>query len=154
MRRVLMLLALWISAPALVSAAPSFAGSKACKMCHLKTHKSWAATPHATAFARLKADEQKKAECIECHVVGLGQEGGYDPANPDVEKQNVGCESCHGPGSDHVALMKKDRKAEPGMSKPTEATCTGCHNSKSPSFKGFDYKTALAKGVHEHPAVQ
>ncbi|HEX9637660.1 MAG TPA: cytochrome c family protein [Acidobacteriota bacterium] len=141
-----------LALPALVLAEPSFSGTKACKICHLKIHKSWAATPHATVFSKLKPEEQKSADCVGCHSVGFGQ-GGFDPAKPDPELQNVGCESCHGPGSVHVATMKKDKKAEPNMSKPTEATCTGCHNSKSPTFKGFDYKEALEKGVHERPTA-
>ena len=152
MRRIGFSILAALALPALVAAAPSFSGSKACKICHLKIHKSWATTVHATAFSKLKTEEQKNTECLACHTIGLGKAGGYDPASPNAELQNVGCESCHSPGSDHIALMKKDKKAEPGMSKPTEATCTGCHNSKSPSFKGFNYKEALEKGIHEHPA--
>jgi len=31
---------------------------------------------------------------------------------------------------------------------PDETTCTGCHNSKSPTFKGFDFATAKEKIKH------
>jgi nitrate/TMAO reductase-like tetraheme cytochrome c subunit len=154
MRRIGLSILVALALPALAAAAePSFAGNKACKICHLKVHKSWAATLHAAAFSKLKAEEQKNAECVGCHTVGFGKPSGYTVAEANPELQNVGCEDCHGPGSDHIARMKKDKKAEPGMAKPTEATCTGCHNSKSPNFKGFNYKEALEKGIHEHAAA-
>jgi hypothetical protein len=37
------------------------------------------------------------------------------------------------------------------MRTPDEKTCLKCHNADSPTFKGFDYKAALAKIEHHIP---
>lgn len=42
-------------------------------------------------------------QCIGCHVTG------YDPAQKTHAQLGVGCETCHGPGSEHMA--SGDRKA-------------------------------------------
>jgi hypothetical protein len=42
---------------------------------------------------------------------------------------------------------RKEWKAA-GLVIPTEATCKGCHNEKSPHFKGFDFKTMSEKIKH------
>jgi hypothetical protein len=39
-----------------------------------------------------------------------------------------------------------------GLRMPDEKVCTGCHNAESPTFKSFDFKTALAKIAHPNPA--
>jgi hypothetical protein len=35
-----------------------------------------------------------------------------------------------------------------GLQVGGEATCKRCHNSDSPTFKGFDYATAMKKISH------
>jgi hypothetical protein len=37
------------------------------------------------------------------------------------------------------------------MLTPSEATCKGCHNSESPTFKSFDYASAQATIAHPNP---
>ena len=49
--------------------------------------------------------EDGKAACLECHTTGYGKTGGFDPALPHAQQPDlarVGCESCHGPGGDHI----------------------------------------------------
>ncbi len=56
--------------------------------------------------------------CAPCHTVGYGQlsAGGFDPAYPwnDTANSNnanllsIGCEACHGPGSEHQSTMNGD----------------------------------------------
>ena len=36
-------------------------------------------------------------------MVGFGAPGGYSEAAPRKYLENVGCESCHGPGGGHLA---------------------------------------------------
>ena len=74
-------------------------------------------TRHAHAYDTLvKARDPKlrqfDGECIACHTVGFKHHTGYQDPPPgatpkQVEKHNlklldVGCESCHGPGSAHA----------------------------------------------------
>jgi peroxiredoxin len=82
-------------------------GSEACRSCHEAEFATWAAGPHAAALASL-AREQKQGDpdCLRCHTTGFGKSGGFPPDadvadHPDLAR--VGCESCHGPGGNHVA---------------------------------------------------
>ena len=136
---------------------PTYIGSAKCKMCHIEQHKVWVGSKHATACSALKPEEASKAECAPCHTTGFAMK-----ADAVVSAEAaVGCESCHGPGSLYAAKGVKDKKAfkaDPegsrkawiaaGLVIPTEATCTGCHNEKSPTFKGFEAATAMAAIKH------
>lgn len=122
-----------------------YVGEAKCKTCHKAQHESWAATKHANAWAALKPEEQKKAECVECHSVGKTE--------TDSLLVNVGCESCHGPGSEYKAMKTMKDKAlatAAGLLPINEATCVRCHNKKSPTFKGFNFAEAVKTGVHAH----
>jgi len=136
--------------------AAQYAGAAKCKTCHLKEFNTWAASPHAKAFEKLSPEDRKKPECVGCHVTGLGK-----PAAPGALLEGVQCESCHGPGSLYKAVTIMSKKAyetdregshkkalEAGLIIPTEATCKGCHNEKSPNYKPFDFKTYSEKIKH------
>jgi len=45
-----------------------------------------------------------KTECLGCHTTG------YDAAAGTYVEAGVGCERCHGPGSEHIAAAAADRK--------------------------------------------
>lgn len=149
----------------------AFVGADKCKMCHNSEAKGaqytkWSQTPHAKAYAALAsepakkiasekgiADPQKAAECLKCHVTGHGM-----PAEKLTDKykveDGVGCESCHGAGGDYwkMDVMKDQAKSiAAGLVIPDEKTCTKCHNSESPTFKGFNFKEAAAKIAHPNP---
>jgi hypothetical protein len=151
-------------------AKATYVGNAKCKMCHMKVHAAWASTGHAKAFANLAAADEKavaawaaklKVEvngaakeseaCIGCHVVGHGK-GGYPQADSakNAAFEGVGCESCHGAGSLHIASKPADKKATMATA-PTAATCTGCHTKEaSPEFK---FEEAKKTGVHAVPAA-
>jgi len=81
-------------------------GSESCQECHQSEYETWAASPHATAVETLsKADKSTDADCLACHTTGFGRPGGF-PKDGAVESHTdlarVGCESCHGPGAEHV----------------------------------------------------
>lgn len=124
-----------------LSADHEYIGAQKCRPCHLIEYKSWEKTPHARALDSLKPEEQAKAECVSCHVTG-GRK----------ELAGVQCEACHGPGKDYAPkeIMKKAAKSKAaGLLVPDEKSCRGCHNEKSPQFKGFDFP-AMVKKVHQH----
>jgi peroxiredoxin/nitrate/TMAO reductase-like tetraheme cytochrome c subunit len=81
-------------------------GSESCRDCHEGEYETWAASPHAAAVTTLsKAGKSTHADCLACHTTGFGRPGGF-PRDGLVESHSdlarVGCESCHGPGGDHV----------------------------------------------------
>lgn len=86
-----------------VRAAAAFAGTESCVSCHQQATEIWKKTGHADAFATLA---QRKADadpnCIGCHTVGFGSASGYRREFAGKKLADVGCESCHGPGSLHV----------------------------------------------------
>ena len=133
-----------------MAAVPTYVGSDKCKICHKDQFTAWEGSKHSKAWAALKPEEQKKADCVGCHSTGSA-------AIP-----NVGCESCHGAGSEFKspAIMNKAKwTADPagqlklataaGLNpKPDEAVCTKCHNKKSPNFKSFNFNEAKTKIKH------
>jgi hypothetical protein len=90
-----------------------YIGSDACKDCHKAAYAKWKGTPHARAYNDLvKAENpsncQFDPECIVCHTVGYRYQSGFPKVGKKGDLKNVGCESCHGPGSLH-ASNKRDR---------------------------------------------
>jgi len=84
-----------------------YVGSDSCQGCHESEFATWAASPHAKAFATLtRAGKDQNADCQKCHTTGFGRPGGFPAegaADADSDLARVGCESCHGPGGNHVA---------------------------------------------------
>jgi peroxiredoxin len=98
-----------------------FHGSTFCGTCHGQEHQAWQLTHHAVAWRTL---ERKKAtadaECVGCHVTGMGQPGGWTLADGHESKLvDVGCESCHSAGGPHD-----------GEAPEATSTCVGCHDAK------------------------
>jgi len=84
-----------------------------------------AASPRRGAGARGDAE----APCIagkNCGARGAGRS----------PLENVGCESCHGPGSKHGAALDKRGTLARGV---PEATCRGCHTADVTNGE-FDYR--------------
>jgi len=82
-----------------------FVGSEKCAQCHADEHARWSKSPHANAFATLEkakgGAKHEDADCQKCHTTGFGETGGFPAGGKTL--QGVGCESCHGPASRHVA---------------------------------------------------
>jgi hypothetical protein len=82
---------------------------------------------HATAWETLEAKgKDKDRSCVGCHSIGFNEPGGYC-RTADVDfRQNVQCESCHGPASLHVQ-SGGDSAALVGKG-VDEAVCRRCHH--------------------------
>jgi hypothetical protein len=81
----------------------AYAGTEACADCHDDAVAFWGKTRHAGAWETLEArGQQLDFDCIGCHVTGWEQPGGSNLAHNDALR-DVQCETCHGPGSIHVA---------------------------------------------------
>ena len=154
-----------------------YVGVQKCKMCH-KTAKSgdqydkWQQSKHAKAYetlatAEAKAvakkiglagDPQQAKECLVCHTTAFDA-----PVDQKMETltltEGVSCEACHGPGSGYKSMkvMKAiyagtDKGEAYGLIAPTKEVCVTCHNTKSPTFKEFDFDKAIKIIAHPVPA--
>ena len=165
--RFILVLAAVVLFAGISSAQNKFVGEKKCSMCHDKMAKGnavevWGKSGHAKAFETLKSKEadeiaKKKGlkksaaespECLKCHVSGGGSNGA-------VATEGVTCEGCHGPASAYLMLHNKKENAAKAKDAGLVLTadngkmCEKCHNSESPTFKGFDFKKMWPKVEHK-----
>lgn len=149
---------------AVPDASPTFAGSEKCRKCHASAYAVWQATPHSHAWqtladAKRPSLRQHDPECIVCHTVGFGHKGGFIDADKTPALKDVGCESCHGPSSEHLKNTSDETwhklmnpwKAQPGETPAGKAArelridqfCQRCHdidNDVTWTHKGFERK--------------
>lgn len=142
---------------------PTYIGASKCKMCHKgekngAIYEKWEGSKHAKSLQTLiDKGEQNNAECLACHTTGHGVAGGYGTAGMEAPDAlgAVSCEACHGAGSEYKSKkVMEDHAASvaAGLLIPDENTCKKCHNEKSPTFKGFNFKEAWEMIKHEVPA--
>jgi nitrate/TMAO reductase-like tetraheme cytochrome c subunit len=114
-----------------VKAAATFAGSQGCAACHPSAWKTWSNSGHARAFASLKTTgADADPNCIGCHTVGFGTLSGYLRQFGGEKLTDVGCESCHGPGSRHIAQRMTGAEAPTPMRPVGESDCRKCHHGE------------------------
>jgi predicted CXXCH cytochrome family protein len=107
-----------------------------CGSCHVTQQRRWESTAHAGAWATLQAAPQRQQLCEGCHTVtSMGNQVtapnvGFN-AVPEVRFHDVQCESCHGPGLQHVRnpdapqnTPQASIRAATGMN----GTCAECHS--------------------------
>ncbi len=114
-----------------VRTVATYAGTDKCVACHQSAGAVWAGSAHAHAFATLvgvKADADPK--CIACHTVGFGDPSGYRRDLGAGALVNVGCESCHGPGSLHVRQMQGDKMVNFTFRPLDSGDCQKCHQGE------------------------
>src|SRR4030095_2071547 len=131
------------------AAVHQYVGVDKCKLCHMKkttgeAYAVWKKQKHAKAFETLATpqakeigkkqgieDPQKSDKCLRCHVTGAGAKP--EEIAPSLKQsEGVGCEVCHGPGSDYykeeVHAKSRDAGLKAGMIIPDEKLCVKCHN--------------------------
>ena len=109
-----------------------YVSATACQRCHEQEYLQWSATRHAFAFETLlKKERYFDPNCISCHTTGFGYQTGFQIGDEISTLKGVQCETCHGPGKQHVGNPKKEnirRAAETSL-------CLTCHDTKhSPGF--------------------
>jgi hypothetical protein len=131
--------------------SPLYVGSHVCRECHIAAelgnqYVQWLSSRHAAAYWRLATDwalflarsrphfedmedPQEDDRCLLCHTTAA-----QDPsalfAITFGEEEGVGCEACHGPGSNYAAAdIMSDRSAflAAGGRVPDEQSCLSCH---------------------------
>lgn len=131
-----LILALWAGRGG-VAAAPGeepssvYVGPTACGGCHPEILKSFLAysgkAQTMSEVNRIRGlTPQETQRCLGCHTTGYGKPGGFKSAAETPELHNLGCEVCHGPGSNHVNSGGDPKTI---IGKPTLKVCETCHDS-------------------------
>lgn len=138
-----------------------YVGSEKCANCHEKSYLIWKKSGHAKAWDTLVQLDPPRTfdpECISCHVTGwhptryFPYQSGFLSEKQTPHLINVGCESCHGPGGEHVAaemgsdIERQVRAAKAMVVTKEEAetsevhNCRNCHDlDNSPDFDFAKY---------------
>jgi YVTN family beta-propeller protein len=154
-------------APRPAGDGPRYVGVAVCAECHAGPRTGyqfslWRWSAHAQAYAELatpaaariareegvEGDPQQEPRCLSCHVTGAKGEGAGFLESYSVA-DGVGCESCHGAGSDYVAeaIMLDPRAARAaGLAPAAAETCMPCHEAAHGAT--FDTDAALAEIAH------
>jgi nitrate/TMAO reductase-like tetraheme cytochrome c subunit len=136
-----------------------YVGSKYCKLCHDYEYEKWMASKqvfipglskqaspdsrHAGAFATLeKVNSEYDPECVVCHVVGMQYQTGYISPTKTPELKDVGCENCHGPGSEHLRSLGAIETSGP------ISTCSDCHTAEHSGEYLANQKQYFEKIIH------
>lgn len=129
-------------------AGPSFVGSKECSYCHpgeyerFMEHANKAKSDHSVRLMAPKLTPEERRECYECHTTGYGRPGGFRSFEETPDLAHVGCESCHGPGSEHVLTGHPDDI----VGNLTLDVCRPCHEDDR--VQVINYKPLLYSGAH------
>lgn len=127
---------------------PKNIGVRICATCHKGPamgyqFSKWRMSAHAMAYAvlgtgkayeiakseDLKEDPRTSKACLKCHTTAYHELSGGSMDIISVY-EGVGCEACHGAGSNYYpeAIMRDGRAAKAaGLKEVTRQTCLGCH---------------------------
>jgi len=141
-----------------------------CGNCHSLHQKHWSNTAHASAYSLLAGNPDATDACFTCHTVSDKGNATTAPAGWDAVQNaayhDVQCESCHGPGFDHVSSPDAPKSASNpplahigvlGASGALDSTsaaqsCAACHNQNSgPGVRAFE---EWEKSGHARPVLE
>jgi len=146
---------------------PTYIGVLTCAVCHKSAamgyqYSLWRLSAHARAYAILATeqaykmakeqvisdDPQASPACLACHTTAY-----HKPVSGPIESfsmyEGVGCEACHGAGSNYYAeaIMRDPRAAKAaGLKEVTRESCMECH--RNAHGKPFDFDEAVKKIAH------
>lgn len=183
---LILTLSINLAYPVIASASPAYVGNAGCSFCHMISNLSWEMSVHAKAFETLRAGAKKQEklnakldpgkdytndkDCLKCHTTGYRETGGFKDISSTPKMAGIGCESCHGPGSEYRGLHAKNKNFTKAEAKAAgqvygsldESVCTSCHLSKDSPFTEkidkkykYDHQKALddRKSYHKKEPV-
>lgn len=138
-----------------------FVGSDACVGCHASEHEIWSKHAHAQSGKTLIDSKQGSNDsCLDCHTTGYGKPGGFPigeqlPSHQDLAV--VGCESCHGPGGDHIKMDSSKRATILSLEDKCDSCvilqiCGGCHDNENDP--GFEFNVQKKIDLQRHGSVR
>jgi hypothetical protein len=136
-----------------------YVGSRYCKLCHDYEYEKWLtsgqvfipglekqASPdsrHADAFSTLeKVNSHYDPECVICHVVGMKYITGFVSPTTTADLKDVGCENCHGPGSEHIRSLGAAETSGP------ISVCSDCHTTERSTEYAAHQQQYFEKIIH------
>jgi len=119
-----------VAVPAPAKGQAGYAGNESCSDCHEEAATFWTKTVHAQAWKTLEErGQQFDLDCIGCHVTGWDRPGGSNLGHND-KLRDVGCETCHGPGSIHVAKGGLERPFAIQRAPAPDLCASQCHTKE------------------------
>jgi len=124
--------------------------SESCAQCHKAEYEVWKKSRHSHAFAALEEKQRIfDSNCVGCHSLGYREEG-FVSVKATPQFANVHCESCHGPGAEHVKAPTAGNYKTP----PKNQSCLVCHDrDNSPDFVFEKYWPVIAHKNSLKPAA-
>lgn len=125
-----------------------YVGSSRCAECHETQYKNFityskkANSWETLALMLPKLTQEEVRQCYKCHTTGYGEKGGFVSKQATPDMAQVGCETCHSPGSEHCETGDTSSIVR----RPSEKVCTECHNSQR--VESFRFKPLLYSGAH------
>ncbi len=118
-----------------------YALSESCAKCHQAEYEIWKKSRHSHAFAALEEKQRTfDTACVGCHSLGF-QNQGFVNIKATPQFADVHCESCHGPGAEHVKAPAAGNYKTP----PKNQSCLVCHDrDNSPDFDFDKYWPVVA----------
>ncbi len=134
-----------------VATTATYVGSATCKACHLKDYEIWEKSGHAHAFETLvKNGSDADPHCISCHTIGFGKPSGYRRPMGSGSMVDVGCESCHGPASEHIAKYVHGKPTQFKFRPLGPGDCKTCHYGEfSRPFEWDKFWPGIAHGKND-----
>ncbi len=123
-----------------------------CGNCHADEQATWSQTHHADAWSTLQASGAAQDFCEPCHTVSQNGNAvtavaGYPAVRDDAALaavyHDVQCESCHGPGVDHVSNPQAVKPLASILA--ASAATNGCGECHSGAHHPFVEQWELSK---------
>jgi len=136
-------------------------GSAACKSCHPAEFEAWSRSAHARAVKTLEAKhKQTDPDCLRCHTTAYGRPGGFPEKGLVAQHADlaaVGCESCHGPGGDHVAPDAQKIGTIVSLGDKCDSCvilqiCGACHDDANDP--GFEFEVKRKIETQRHGTIE
>lgn len=131
-----------------VATTATYVGSATCQKCHPQAQEIWQKSGHSRAFATLvKKGADADPHCVACHTIGFGRASGYRRPLGGEVLVDVGCESCHGPASEHLAKQVQGKPSAFRFRPLGPGDCMSCHYGEfSRPFEWDGFWPAIAHG--------